>query len=394
MSPVAPKRHRPRLAASVALGALCLIAAACEQGQTGRLDGHARLSLTDALPPGVESLTFRVRLSAVASGSTAPYIDMTASGSDVMVIPCLGGPSGQLTQASVDATVKFKGDAIRYAAHGTALFTCRTSLDERVSLVLDVFRPEVADVGGVDVTVQFGGSQCTSTLALRGDDFLAVCARSSCDSGTAAFVFSNVCQGLDKTPTDVWTCGTYTDWTLFGAIARAQYVIPDRDFSALFGLAAVPRQLLAKADLTLTDAAGDRRVFGTVARLFATLQRKGGVLTPPALDADQATDHIALLDVPGVPGQQILLEADDTATGGRALVWTRLGGCRVPALGSATWTLHPIDLRLDGLSAVKVLLAPTAGGVATAQARCAVTAGASGAAVVTCGAPTALSGTP
>jgi hypothetical protein len=311
-------------------------------------------------------------------------------------LPCLSPGGSALNQITANATLQFAGAPATYSAQASAVFTCLTGGDASVTIPLDIVQNSGA-VGGTNVGVAIGGSQCSSTATLLGDSALGVCPASSCDANSAAFQFSNTCTGLDGASPTYWACGAPADWTLIGPLARAQLAVPYVDGAYTLGLLAFPLQTLTSPDPTLTDANGTRLVFGTVATPFATLTVQGGVAQPPQLDATRTAAHVALLAVPpsATTQPQAVLEIDDAPDGSSAVVWNQFGPCDVPAAGVPSWPgFHAIDVRLSGLSTAAVLLSPDVNGVASAQALCAAGVSASGAAIVTCTGPAALGATP
>ena len=372
--------------------AAVLVFAACKSGSqtvsppTGSVSVH--VSSSGDLGP-LASFSVRMRFWVLTD---PPELFFEYRGSDLSPqLPCLVRDGVSLNQVSVEATVQFTGDPITYTAHAAQIFTCHPDADTPLTIPLDIIRLQGQGVGGTDVGVSLGGSTCSSTAVLRGDEVLAVCGSASCDPTTAAFLFASTCTALDGSAPDFWTCGP-GDWSLIGPVARALFGVPPRDGSWTIGIAAFPRQVLAAPDPGLTDPVGNRRVYGAVGTPTATLV-KGTGFAQPQLQAGLVSSKIALLDAGG--GAQLLLEVDDAAEGSRAQVRTRFGVCGASALGVASWHgLHPIDARLDGLSAVKLTLSSSADGVASAQARCTAGLDGSNNPIATCSAAAPLGSAP
>ena len=389
------KNGRPARASAAALAALALMAATTgcrKSAPAGQM--KANFGISHSLE-SVSSLSFDIQLWLLQPTPSMFYENKATQ--TFVSEPCLAPNGPALNQITVRATIQFAGDPQTYTAIGSTVFTCTADADVSVQVPLDVLQVAGSGAGGADVGITIGGSQCSSSATLQGDSWLGVCPTSSCDGSGAVFNFSNTCAGLDGTAPTYWTCGVPADWSLVGTVARAQLQLPNRDGTWPLGLLAFPQQVLATPDPTLSDAAGDRRVFGPVATPRSLWTVAGGVAAQPQLDASRVADHAALLDVPAsaTAAAQLVLEVDDAASGTTAVVWNQFGACDVPAAGIASWPgLHVIDVRLQGLSSAVVLLSPDVGGAASAQVICNTALDANQSAIIVCGAPGALGVSP
>lgn len=305
------------------------------------------------------------------------------------MLPCLTTASGTgQNQIQATATLHFAGQAQPVQATGAALFTCTASQDVTVNLVITI--QQMVNAGFGDANGFAVGVSCTSSLAWKGDGWLAVCSDASCGDAQAAFLFQNSCQDLDGGAPEYWACGSPTDWTLLGNVASSQFPIPLVDGTWSFGLAVVPTLTLPTPDPTLTDASGNLLVFSNAPTPLATLVRDGGV-NDATLDDTRTAAFAADLVLPALalggatPHQ--LFELRNGNTGASAFVVSPFGICDGPVQGTQSWPgLHAIDLRLQSPASATVILSAQAGGLATQSALCTAIRATDGTPQVSCAA--------
>jgi len=296
----------------------------------------------------------------VTSAQTGGHVDA--------VLPCLTGPSGTgQNQVIATAQLWFAGQTTPAQGTGSALFTCRQSLDTPINIVVNVTIP--SNVGFVDPTGVVTGVGCSSKIDWKDDSWLAVCSDSSCGDSQAVFVFANACQQLDGTPPSYWACGPGADWTLSGILASCQFAIPPGAGNWNFGISALPQVQLSPADPTLTDSSGNLLVFSNVPTPLASLQRSASGPNTGTVDttrvADFAADLTLAANAVGGPSPHQLLEVRNTTSGAVASAWLAFGPCDPPVQGTQSWPgLYAVDVRLSGAGAATVVLAPAAQGAA------------------------------
>ncbi|MBL8785935.1 MAG: hypothetical protein JNJ59_13625 [Deltaproteobacteria bacterium] len=406
--PPAGHRAGPRLASWFVAAALVL--AGCgDRGTTGTSDplGRARFALDLPNASIITRVDYRVRLTYLESIPPTPTIEQfftTAQfgGELIAILPCTTAADGDgLNQVDITARIWVQGRTEPFDAAASSVFTCVRNADTPVNLVLNVIGQ--LDKGFVDIDAMVAGTLCSGKTDMKRDGYLGVCPQATCGGNDELFIFANTCEAVQAQEPTYWVCGDPADWQVTGNLANAYFPIPTHNGSWTFGVIALDVFTMAQADPSLTDAAGEVKVWAGLSASRAYFERVNGETTRKE-NAPFVYEFAAELTVPprvaGQPAPELLMLIDQKVALGAEVTWQkRFGDCDEPARGVTLYPgLRAIDVRRDGNSAAKVILGVNSAAapetyVATSVARC--EAGWDEAAtpprpIITCGPPSPL----